>query len=658
MKRMLACMLFLLGTSHAEDAPITQKSMLDWMTKLDYLARIPEPHYTTLQYSSYDRAATDPAVLTDENWFANGDRGKHLREESRNGESEWVMMEAEGPGAVVRIWSANPQDGGTLRIYLDDEDEPVIEAPMTEFLGAVNPYTPEPIGGIRGAGWNSYLPIPYAKRCKITASSPDFYYLINYRRYESGAVVETLTPEILEKNQTVIKRTADQLKHPQLHATSTTSYKVQPGETITLTEQNGSGVVTQLVATVQAERQAEALRELVLTIEFDGKETVSAPFGDFFGTAPGLNPFRSLPLGSINQMLYCRWPMPFRDKVGCRVTNHGMEPVTLGFAPTIHDYEWTDDSLYFHAKWRVGSDLPTRPRQDWNYASIEGRGRFAGVMLHIANPVKDWWGEGDEKIYIDGATFPQWFGTGTEDFFGYAWCDNHLFSHAYHNQPRADGPGNFGHSCVSRFLVPDNIPFLKSFRFDMELWHWKETRITQTVTCYWYADANSTDNFPPITADMLTIPKLPPAPKTKRIPGAIEAEHMMIIKRTAGIAVPQSSDVWEWSNAEQIWWSQAGPGAELELGFNVDEAGDYEVLAVFTKAPDYGIGAIHLNEVSTGEPVDFYHTEVKPMEPPLNLGVHALRQGENHLRITITGANPEAYQQHMIGIDCLILKKK
>ena len=37
-----------------------------------------------------------------------------------------------------------------------------------------------------------------------------------------------------------------------------------------------------------------------------------------------------------------------------------------------------------------------------------------GAMLNIMNPVIWWWGEGDEKVYIDGEEFPSIFGTGTE----------------------------------------------------------------------------------------------------------------------------------------------------------------------------------------------------------------------------------------------------
>jgi len=44
-----------------------------------------------------------------------------------------VMMDAAGPGAVVRVWSANPK--GTLWFYLDGQETPTIEAPLGDLLG-------------------------------------------------------------------------------------------------------------------------------------------------------------------------------------------------------------------------------------------------------------------------------------------------------------------------------------------------------------------------------------------------------------------------------------------------------------------------------------------------------------------------------------------
>src|SRR6202040_3733968 len=45
-----------------------------------------------------------------------------------------VLAEMDGPGCVVRIWSADPADAGNVRIYLDEAKDPVIEAPLAELL--------------------------------------------------------------------------------------------------------------------------------------------------------------------------------------------------------------------------------------------------------------------------------------------------------------------------------------------------------------------------------------------------------------------------------------------------------------------------------------------------------------------------------------------
>ena len=45
-----------------------------------------------------------------------------------------------------------------------------------------------------------------------------------------------------------------------------------------------------------------------------------------------------------------------------------------------------------------------------------------------------WWGEGDQKIFVDGESFPSTFGTGTEDDYGYAYGSNRPFAGPYHAQ--------------------------------------------------------------------------------------------------------------------------------------------------------------------------------------------------------------------------------
>ncbi len=106
------------------------------------------------------------------------------------------MMDAAGPGAIVRIWSANP--AGTIRIYLDGAAQPVIEAPMSTLLGGKFPGLARPIAGEYSKGWNLYFPLPYAKSCKVTSDQGNFYYHVNYRTYAAGTAVESFKADLIQ----------------------------------------------------------------------------------------------------------------------------------------------------------------------------------------------------------------------------------------------------------------------------------------------------------------------------------------------------------------------------------------------------------------------------------------------------------------------------
>ena len=653
----VCCVVYTVGAM-ATPAEITLETLVRETTDMERLTRWPTAPYTTRQFSSYDRNSTDPSIPTEENWFANYDRNQHLRIEENRGRTEYVLMDTEGPGAVVRFWSANPREGGIVRIYLDHEEEPVIEMPLYVMLGGETKPFIAPFSGERGKGWNSYLPIPYARHCKITISEGDIYYLINYRTYAPTTTVTSFTMAAAETLMPLIRKQAATLASPETAMQSDAGdglpYDAWIGagtqESLAL---SGPAALYRITCAVASEDVEAALRGCVIEIAFDGDApAVSAPLGDFFGTAPGINAFQSLPLGVLEDGTLCsHWVMPFKDEAVITVTNHTDFDVSLRGELRMAGRAWTDDTLYFHAKWRAEADLPTRPFQDWNYMRAAGRGRYAGVMLHVANPVSQWWGEGDEKIYVDGEVFPSHFGTGSEDYFGYAWCDTTLFTHAYHNQPRCDGPANFGHTCVSRFHIMDDIPFTESFRFDMEVWHWADTQITQAITAYWYAAPGATDNFTLPVPELLTVPKFP---EPEGVEGALEGEKLRVLEVGGGDVQQQSSGSWPWSRNMQLWWRDGKPGDRLALGFDVETAGTYEVLAVFTKAPDYGVHQIAVNGVVVGEPMDFYHEDVIVTDE-IPLGVFTLAAGENRFEVTIHDRNPLAVSAYMFGLDYLRL---
>lgn len=642
-----------IGASAGEQDAVSVASLLDEMTDLEGLARFPHPAYTCRQFSSYDRKARSPS----EDWFANDDCGHYLREEQRAGRTEYVMMDAPGPGAIVRIWSANP--AGTLRIYIDDSEKPVIESPMSDILGGKFPGLPRPIAGEYSKGWNLYFPIPYAKSCKVTSDKGGFYYHVNYRTYESGTAVRSFTLDQLEALAPKVKKLVEILSEPRKavgageYGSQEFELAIAPGQSMRH-EIHGPAAIKRGVVRVEARDRELALRSVVLRATFDGERTIEAPLGDFFGSAPGINPYSGLPLGMTAEgVMYCHWYMPFRDRAVIELENFGKDEVTLSGELDVEDCKWTDDMMLFHAKWRVEFDVPTRPMIDWNYLNARGRGVFVGVAFAIDNPVRDWWGEGDEKIYVDGETFPSHFGTGTEDYYGYAWCWPVRFTHAYHAQPRVDGPGNYGRTSVNRFHILDRIPFTKDFKFDMELWHWNEKcKVNMAVVAYWYARPGATDGFKPIRAEDVV---LRPMPKyvVPRVKGAIEGEELKIL-RVTGTAEPQ-----EWdglSGGRHLWWD-AGmkPGDVMALEFAAPKAGKYKVIAKFLRARDYGIHQLAINGIKAGDPIDFYNPDVRASDE-VELGTFDLKETGNELTVTVVGANDKALKAYMFGLDYILLK--
>jgi hypothetical protein len=640
-----------LGTL-AAGGPIDTARLIGEMTDLTGLAEWPNPPYTCKQFSSYDRKAKSPT----ENWFANDDHSQFLRVEDRAGRKEYVLMDTDGPGAIVRIWSANP--AGTLYFYFDGAEQPGLVSKMADLLGGKHPGLPRPISGEYSKGWNLYFPIPYARHCKVTCDAGNFYYHVNYRTYPAGTAVETFRPEILTTLAPQIQTLAARLARPRGDVAANApnqsfEFELPAGESFRH-EFYGPAAFARVVLKVTSAQREAALRGIVIRVTFDGEKCIESPLGDMFGTAPGINPFEALPTGmTADGEMYCHWYMPFRDSATIELANQSSTAATLSGEVALVDHRWTDASMHFHAKWRAQFDVPTRPMQDWNYLTAHGQGVFAGVAFAIDNPVKDWWGEGDEKIYVDGETFPSHFGTGTEDYYGYAWCWPALFNHAYHAQPRCDGPGNYGRTSVNRFHIADRIPFTKDFRFDMELWHWNQgCKVNMAVVAYWYARPGATDAFKPVRAED-TIVRPMPVYVIPRVAGALEGESMPI-RKVVGTADPQD---WEGlSGGKHLWWHEGmKPGDTLAVVFQAPKAGKYHVFGRFLRARDYGRHQLAINGQKTGAPIDFYNPQVTP-SAETDLGVFTLRAGENEFSATVEGANPAAVKAFMFGLDYLRLQ--
>jgi len=650
MRRLLLLTALLPLAALAE--PVSLSSLLTELTDRSALAQWPTAAYTCRQFSSYDPAAKSP----DENWFANGDANHFLRTETVGDRTEYVMMDTDGPGAIVRLWSANPPDS-TLRIYVDGNAEPVLAENFQTLLngsGAVG----KPLSEVCARGWNLYLPIPYAKHCKVTSDKPKFYYQINYRTYAPGTEVASLKPGDLAAAQDAIGQVNATLASQPGAVPLADEQTIAPGKTLTHDLPAGGFAVTALAVKLSADDLDQALRSTVLTATFDGEPSIWCPVGDFFGTGIGINPYRDWYRHvDADGTLTCRWVMPYRAGGQFALQNLGEQPVKVQLGVETSASVWTDRSMHFHTTWRMENPIHTRPMQDWNYLTADGQGVYAGDSLAVMNPVAAWWGEGDEKIYVDGETFPSHFGTGTEDYYGYAWCSNQLFTSPFHAQPRCDGPGNFGQTTVSRVRMLDGIPFTRSLRFDMEVWHWAETDVAYALAAYWYGKPGVTSNREP-QPDMakLAIPQ-PPPPYQR--PNQTEGEAMTVVAKSEGLPTEVQDTAGyghnEWSDNRHFWIKGRQAGDFIELSLPAP-AGKYKLTAYLTKSWDYGVVKLSVNGQPTGVALDLYSEKVLPTGP-VPLGEWSPVDGRITLRIEVVGKNPASKGSgSFVGLDGVVVE--
>lgn len=676
----------------ADNPPITFSSLLEEMVNRDALAQFPEPAYTCKQFSSYDRHSDTPDSPT---WWANMDRSYFLGTEEKAGKKEYVLMDTAGPGAVVRFWatwhgpSGKPFTNGILRFYLDGSEKPAIEGPIQSVLdegmltGAPLSEGVSPQTQYGQRGHNLYLPIPYARHCKITYQTDApvdegahqgeaLYYQINYRTYAAGTAVQSFSMDQLETAKSVLaetqKKLAESVRPDAASLKDITMIKELPaGKTVVL-EAKGPAGIAAFIVKLKADNLPQALRSTVIEMAFDGNTTVWCPAGDFFGIGYKGKPYKTWYTEVAEDgTMSCYWPMPFERSAVITLHNLGDQAVQVEkLQAKTKPWTWDNRSMYFHAAWKQWTKIQTCTNSrttdqgafDLNWVKVAGQGVYVGDSLVVFNGAAAWWGEGDEKIYVDGETFPSHFGTGTEDYYGYAWCRPEYFQSAFHAQPCGDGNMDGGFSVNVRYRALDAIPFTTSLQFDMELWHWAKTRVNYAPTTFWYARPQATSNVQPMPEEARNKVALvqEDVVEIKRVKGALEGEAMQIRQKTGGKTELQSGAQFDWSGNKQLWWIDAKEGDMLTLDFPVDKPGLYALTAALTKAKDYGVISIALNGKPLTEKLDLYNPSVITEE--IALGTCQLKQGVNQLEVKIIGSNPEAIKRNMFGLDYILLTNK
>ena len=448
-----------------------------------------------------------------------------------------------------------------------------------------------------------------------------------------------------------------------------------PGETVTLADLEGPGIVTHIWLTIAANEYGWP-RLLRLRVYYDGspEPSVDAPVGDFFAVGHGFErPVKSLMVrnSSDGRARNSYWPMPFRKSCRITITNEGRRRVAnLYFHVDWEKHkELPADTAYFHARYRQELPAPADGRP-YVFLDVKGRGFYVGTVLSVVQAEAGWFGEGDDHFFVDGEKKASIEGTGSEDYFNDAW-GLHVEDGPYTGVPVAEGTGLGSRMTAYRWHLTDPVPFTKSLSFEIEHKGWTfkpdgsvkstfgERVDLMSSVSFWYQQGIAR-GLPPIPYGSARLPQ----GNAKQI----EVENAIAQVRAEKGKASVSKDLF-WSK-DVILFEGQGEGAKLEIPFDVDEDGDYEFYTQLAQASDYGIYTVLLDGKPAVAPVLEHEpgADVRPqtqfdsyaMETyvgmDFQIGWPRLSKGRHTVTFTCLGKNA-ASSGYNLGVDNLILAR-
>jgi hypothetical protein len=555
-----------------------------------HLDRLPylNPDPRALQLSSFDRSGGNYDISTGNK---NGSGGCLA-----SGGAGCVVAEDRGAGEIDSIWFT--RDGGNVtalgNIRIDLDGHPVIDTPLQSLVdGALGaPFVWPLVANATQSPGGVYIkvPMPYRQSMRVSVASHLEYYHVDYRRFATPDGVSTFSPADPAQDVLATFRAAGAVDPKPAAPAARHNHRVNnipASGGLQIAESTGSGSISgiRLLLPRPADPLLSGLR---LQIEFDGRTLVDSPLGEFFGAGLGTNNVASLMFATIPQpdgsvALMAWWPMPFARTAHVTLVNPTGNPVTgldsdVLFAP---DPQWAPAldggrAGYFTARSHAG---PTTIGQDWLFADDQGHGKFVGVSHTIRGsrirtdfgPDAPYFLEGAERVYTDGSASPQWYGTGTEDFYEGGWYFHNgtTYSDPLTGQPdQRTATGGCADYCVAvyRLMLADAIDYHSAIRFGIE--HGKRNMVQPdySSTAFLYTQPNDTispsdEVIPgdPISrlmhgyadgdaSSQLLVSEYEGSDDTRAIPGLVSATHnaitfhILVSPDNHGILLRRTSD--------------------------------------------------------------------------------------------------------------------
>ena len=425
------------------------------------------------------------------------DHGFFLRIDETENFVEATLAEAICAGSITWIWSANPV--GTAVLYVDDSKTPALMLPFSDLLAGTFLPVRHPYASITAYGHNLHFPIVHTNsfRLAIRVSErkelSELFYHVAWNSLDPNLQIHPFDLDSVDSSAPLLGALAAEFIEPSVETNESTRivhrFALAPGasETIFETDRSGTIDLLELIAGSKV-----ALFDLWIEARWDGmsQPAVFCPLSMLAGVSTRFEDTHSLPSTVSGGHVTIRWPMPFTSGTSLSCINrgehsHNIEAVVFVSEPL----EEKDESrLRFHANYAKQESLSLTVRNVITLGEIAGPGRIVGCSLRVDSQSPSWWGEGDEIIWLDRYDKAAWRGTGTEDYFGFAWCSDQVFHHPLRGQTRADGSRSDRRiASMHRYHTLDRLPFYRYAKFEMEAWGLADGFMDYETTLMWYA---------------------------------------------------------------------------------------------------------------------------------------------------------------------------
>lgn len=467
------------------------------MAQLDRLP-ILDPSVAIASASSHARNGT------------NADSGAYVDQDSQG---RYVLMEAQGPGAITRIWMTGPPSGGPagdpspfgrLQFFFDGEDAPRIDLPAAElYAGKTAPFLAPLCGDHNISSGGNYcdLRVPFAKSIRVVSTGSPAYYNFGYETYPAGTKVASARPtaestvQAIKAAGSLLSRSGDDpaiLPAGESHSGSDT---VAVAGRRTLVRIEHPGTVRSIRVSIDHTDDA-TLQSVWLEARWDGEAqpSISAPLADLFASGAGERaPARGLLAGYLPDRHegYLSFPMPFSQEAQIELVNRSAAPVTASW--TVQESSARYAAIgrttgYFHATY--GNDPATTTGVDYTLLDAAGTGKIVGVSFTEQGPAgapAPTFMEGDERVSFDGSLSPAIYGTGTEDFFSGAYYYTTLFTLPDHGaNAKEDVFPGVGRTAQYRLMLSDPWSFRDGVHFGIEHAAGDGEQTASHSVVYWY----------------------------------------------------------------------------------------------------------------------------------------------------------------------------